>query len=221
MTTPDDRRDPVDVVALAELDAGLPEPAEAARRRTAAEADPDAVAVLEALAATRAELAALPAPEVPQEVTARWAAALAAEAERRGGAPMFHVERRRRAPRRLLLVAAAAAVVVAGLGVLVSRAESPVPAVTRLELVALGRAAVGTMDVGELADPDRRRGCLRVVAAEAVDETLLGGRRVVLDGRQGVLLVLATGTGKGLRILTVDPGCGPDGGSLLAQLIVA
>jgi hypothetical protein len=44
---------------------------------------------------------------------------------------------------------------------------------------------------------------------------------VVLDGQPGVLLVLATGTRGGLRILTVDPACGPGAGTLLAQLVVA
>jgi hypothetical protein len=43
---------------------------------------------------------------------------------------------------------------------------------------------------------------------------------VVLDGRPGVLLVLATGVRGGLRILTVDPACGPAGGTLIAQVVV-
>jgi hypothetical protein len=89
-----------------------------------------------------------------------------------------------------------------------------------VELVALGRAAVGTLDVGDLADPDRRLACLAAVAPAAAGEPLLGGRRVVLDGRPGVLLVLATGTRGGLRILTVDPACGPAGGTLIAQVAV-
>jgi hypothetical protein len=97
----------------------------------------------------------------------------------------------------------------------------PAPAVSRVELVALGRAAVGTTDVGDLADPARRAACLRAVAPAAAGETLLGGRRVVLDGRPGVLLVLATGTRGGLRILTVDPACGGRaGGALITQLVV-
>src|SRR5690349_5897833 len=68
-----------DPVTLAELDAGLPDEVAAARRRAVAEADPDATAVLDALAATRADLAALETPDVPLEVAARWDAALAAE----------------------------------------------------------------------------------------------------------------------------------------------
>jgi len=120
----------------------------------------------------------------------------------------------------LAIVAAVvlAAVVATGLGALVHR---PAPAVSRVELVALGRAAVGTTDVGDLADPARRGACLRAVAPAAAGETLLGGRRIVLDGRPGVLLVLATGNRGGLRILTVDPACGgPAGGALITQLVV-
>jgi hypothetical protein len=241
MTESGGRPDPLDVAALAELDAGLPDDDRAARARTAAAADPEAAAVLDALAATRAELAALPTPEVPPAVAARWAAALTTEARRRldGPSDRHTVTSRgsgavatrvpgppgglwRRVGRRawppLVAAAVLAAVVATGLGALVHR---PAPVVSRVELVALGRAAVGTMDVGDLADPRRRAACLRAVAPAAAGETLLGGRSVVLDGRPGVLLVLATGTTGGLRILTVDPVCGgPDGGTLIAQLVV-
>ncbi len=244
---------PADVAALADLDADLPDPHRAARGRAAAAADPDAAAVLDALAATRAELAALPAPDVPRDVAARWTAVLAAEAapadrhmgprgvteppaDRHRG-PRGGPDRNARARARtragaggrgpagrawpaLLAAAALAAVVGTGLGALVQR-PAAAPTVTRVELVALGRTAVGTLDVGDLADPARRAACLRAVAPDAAGETLLGGRRVVLDGRPGVLLVLATGVRGGLRILTVDPGCGPAGGTLLAQVVVA
>ncbi len=244
MTEPDppDGR-PVDVAALADLDADLPDPHRAARGRAAAATDPDAAAVLDALAATRAELAALPAPDVPPDVAARWTAALAAEAAATAtptpGTPTRPAVHRHMGPRRgsggpgrawpaLLAAAALAAVVGTGLGALVQRpAAAPTtvptgaPTVTRVELVALARTSVGTMDVGDLADPAPRAACLRAVAPAAAGETLLGGRRVVLDGRPGVLLVLATGVRGGLRILTVDPGCGPAGGTLLAQVVVA
>ena len=56
---------------------------------------------------------------------------------------------------------------------------------------------------------------------DAARERLLGGRRVILDGRPGVLLVLATGRRGELHVITVDPGCGPAGGTLLAQVTVA
>ena len=68
-----------DVRLLADLDAGLLDEATAREVRAAADADPAARAVLDALAATRAELAALPDPPVPPALAARWSAALAAE----------------------------------------------------------------------------------------------------------------------------------------------
>jgi hypothetical protein len=72
-----------DIPLLADLDAGLLDEARAREVRAAAEADPAARAVLEALAATRAELAALPDPPVPPGLRARWSAALEAEQARR------------------------------------------------------------------------------------------------------------------------------------------
>ena len=202
---------PPDVLAPAGLDAD-----EAARVRADPATDTRTASVLDALAATRAELAALPVPEVPPGVQERWTAALAAESTHVRTTPARRVTPRRR---RLLAAAALVVLAVVGLGVLARRPEPP-PDGTRVGLVALGRAAVGTLDVGSLADPGRRDGCLDVVAPAAVGETLLGGRRVVLDGRPGVLLVLATGTRGGLRILAVDPGCGPGRGTLIAQTVV-
>jgi hypothetical protein len=221
---PEPRADRVDCAALADVDAGLPDPAEAARRRAGAAADPDAAAVLDALAANRAELAALPAPEVPPAVAARWAAALEAEDANHHmgphGAPPAAIDRQRGHRGRRLLAAALVAVVAAGLGALLHRPDATPVAVAGVELVAVGRATVGTTDVGPLTEPARRAACLRAVAPAATDEALLGGRQVVLDGRPGILLVLATGRGTGLRILTVDPGCGPGGGTLLAEVVV-
>ena len=210
-----------DVTALAELDADLPGPAAAARLRAAARTDPRADAVLDALTATRAHLAALPETPVPTEIEARWAAALAAEGaasesasaradpktqgcagtapdrptDTRGRpdtAPDRHTAKSGARVRRLLLAAA----VTTG-------------------LVALGRDAVGTMDVGDLADPARRAACLRIVAPAAESAPLLGGRRVVLNGRPGTLLVLGTGTLGRLRLVVVDPNCG----TLLAHVV--
>jgi hypothetical protein len=230
--------------ALAEVDADLPGPVAAARLRAAARTDPRAAAVLDALAATRADLAALPETPVPTEIEARWAAALAAEGAASesssaradpktqgcaGTAPDRPTDTRGRpdtAPdrdtaksgarvRRLLMAAAVTTGLVAtGIGVL-PHAGAPGPAVTRLELVALGRDAVGTMDVGDLADPARRAECLRIVAPAAGSAPLLGGRRVVLDRRPGTLLVLGTGTRGRLRLVVVDPNCG----TLLAHVV--
>jgi hypothetical protein len=244
-----DVADVPDATALAELDADLPGPVAAARLRAAARTDPRAAAVLDALAATRADLAALPETPVPTEIEARWAAALASEGATSEGAasesasaradpktqgcagtaPDRPTDTRGRpdtAPdrdtaksgarvRRLLMAAAVTTGLVAtGIGVL-PHAGAPGPAVTRLELVALGRDAVGTMDVGDLADPARRAECLRIVAPAAGSAPLLGGRRVVLDRRPGTLLVLGTGTLGRLRLVVVDPNCG----TLLAHVV--
>jgi len=210
--------DPTDVARLAEYDAGLPDDDEAAARRRAAQADPRAAGVLDALAATRAELAAVGAPELPPAVAARWAAALAAEP----AVARPPRARRRPARRRVLLAAAAVAAAAAAAAGVVGLGTSgqPVLTVSRVDLVAVATSTVGTVDVGALADPGRREACLRAVLPDAAGERLLGGRRVVLDGRPGVLLVLATGTRGGLRVVTVDPGCGPAGGALLAQVRV-
>jgi hypothetical protein len=208
--------DPVDVPALAALDADLPDAGEAAERRRAARTDPRAAEVLDALSTTRADLAALPEPEVPPAVAARWAAAVAAEHPQQ---PSSRPSGRRSRSRVLLAVlAAAAAVAVVVVGA--PRPGPPVLTVSRVDLVAVATAAVGTVDVGALADPDRRQACLRAVLPDAAGLRLLGGRRVVLDGRPGVLLVLATGTRGGLDVVTVDPGCGPTGGTLLARVTV-
>ncbi len=75
-----------DIPLLADLEAGQLDEARAREVRTAAEADPAARSVLEALAATRAELAALPDPPVPLALRARWSAALEAEQSRRRAA---------------------------------------------------------------------------------------------------------------------------------------
>jgi hypothetical protein len=220
--------DPDDPVDLAALDADLPDAARAAVRRRAAQSDPPSADVLDALAATRAELTALPAPEVPPETAARWEAALAAERDRsrppadadedadEGSPP-----RRRRLRPRVVLALSAAAAAVAAVVLGAPRPASPVLTVSRVDLVTVATSAVGVVDVGELGDPARREACLRAVLPDAAGERLLGGRRVVLDGRPGVLLVLATGTRGQLHVVTVDPGCGPAGGTLLAQVTVA
>lgn len=201
---------------LAALDAGLLDPEEAAAVRAAAADDPRSSAVLQALAATRAELAGLPAPTAPPHVQERLAAALEAEGRRR-----------RRAPAVLRRVAAAAAVLaVAATGLLlVSGPEAAPPAVValaRVDLAAAGTAALGVDDLGPLADSARRAACLRAVGPTGArpDDAVLGGRRVLLEGRPGILVVLATGTLGQFRLVVVDPGCGAAGGTLLAETVV-
>lgn len=220
---------------LADLDAGLLDPARAAEVRAAADRDPHAAAVLAALATTRTELGELPDPPVPAEYAARWDAALAAEAARpEPAAPpppaspsgrrllrsASSSERRRIRP---ALVAAVllAAVVVAG--VLWTPRGPAAPSLDGVDLARAGLAVRGDFDVGDLSDPAWRAGCLRAAAPPAVapDAPLLGGRDVVLDGRDGVLLLLGTGVVGRVHIVVVAPGCGPESGELLNALTIA
>ena len=159
--------------------------------------------------AVSAELAALRDPPVPAEVSARWAAALAAES-RRGA-----VRPRRLRPVPVLLAAAALLMLVLALW------PRP-PQAARIGLAADGLAAVGSTDAGALADPARRAGCLRAVGVAGIDPAaaLLGGRQVVVDGRRGVLLVLPSGARGVFQVVVVDPDCGPAGGILLATTTV-
>jgi hypothetical protein len=252
-----------DVELLAELDAGLLAPGRAAEVGAAARRDPAATAVLAALAATRAELAALPVPALPSGSAERWTAALraaveaggaaggptdpdGAAAEPRGGDlavptpaeegtgrrpdgdprrdhPTGRPRRRPRGPRRgprLFVPArrsAVAAVLLGGLaaGLLWPRADPAPP--DRVELAAAGRSALGATDLGGLADPVRRAGCLRALGVLGLDPAAppIGGRRVDLARGPGVLLVFATGELGVFDVVVVDPDCGPSGGTLL------
>jgi hypothetical protein len=210
MTDPHERVAP-SADLLADLDAGLLDPALAAEVRAAAAQDPDATALLAGLAATRTELGELADPPVPAEYAARWDAALAAEA----AAPPELGSRRRRMRAALVAAAVLAAAAVAGLQ-WTPRDDAPM-SLDGVDLVAAGLTVRGDFDVGDLADPARRAGCLRTVAAPGIapDAPLLGGRDVVLGGREGVLLLLATGERGRLHVIVVAPGCGPDGGTLL------
>ncbi|MDN5747107.1 MAG: hypothetical protein L0H64_01025 [Pseudonocardia sp.] len=208
-----------DLELLADLDAGLLEPERAERVRAAALADPQAAAALAALTATRAELAGLPAPPVPPDVAARWAAALDAAPRRETACPEPARARPRvlgsRPRRRVAGAVLAVAAVVAG--VLLARPDDRL-VISRVELAAVARSTIGVDDLGGLADPATRAGCLTAVGR--VDDEVLGGRRVRLDGEQALLLVLSTGTLGRFRVLVVDPACGADGGTVLAEQVI-
>lgn len=241
---------PVDL--LADLDAGLLEPAEAAEVRSAAARDPQAAAVLAALDTTRAELGALADPPVPAQYAARWEAALAAEAapslrtvsdpastppeseptqpdagddtgaagplprlRSLSGRRRWAVVRLRRVRPALVAAVVLAAAVIAGV-VWTPREPAPL-SLEGVDLATVGLAVRGDFDVGLLTDPAQRAGCLSAVAPPGVspDAPLLGGRDVLLDGRHGVLLLLAGGGPGRLHVVVVEPGCGPEGGVLL------
>lgn len=142
-----------------------------------------------------------------------------AAAMRRAAAP--HTRRRAAA----LAAAAVLAATLAGGGVLAGRSEpaDPPTRLDRFDLAAAGTSAVGTLDAGELADPTRRAACLAAVVPDAAGASLLGARRVVLDDRAGVLLVLGGGALGRVRLVVVDPRCGlagGAGGTVLADVTV-
>jgi hypothetical protein len=227
MTEPHERATP-SADLLADLDAGVLDPATAAEVRAAAARDPDAAAVLAALAGTRAELGKLADPPVPAEYASRWDAALAAQAAAPSSPPppagrvVPHRSRSRRRRIRPALVAAAVIAAVGVAGVVMPQREPAPLSLDGVDLAAAGLTVRGDFDVGDLADPARRVGCLRAAEPPGVppDAALLGGRDVVLDGRDGVLLLLAGGRPGRLHIVVVEPGCGPDRGVLIrAQTI--
>lgn len=190
-------REEPDVGLLADLDAGLLDGARADAVRAAALADPPSAAVLDALAATRAELGALTAPPVPPQVAARWSAALA---ELEPPAPAVPLRGR---VRPVLVAAAVLVAALLGAGVLVvTGAVDPrtTVALTGVDLGEVGRGTIGQRDFG----PVEPVGCL---AGLGVPGGVVGGRPVVLDGTPGVLLVVASGERGRFRVLVVDEAC--------------
>ncbi len=193
-----------DVELLADLDAGLLDDDRADEVRAAALADPRFAAVLDALAATRADLAGLTPPPVPPPVAARWSAALA---DLDPPAPAVPARRRR-----LLLAAAALLVALVGAGVVaVTGALDPrtTVAVTGVDLGAVGRGAIGQRDFG----PVEPVGCL---AGLGVPGGVAGGRTVRFEGTPGVLLVVTPGERGRFRVVVVDEACS----RLLADTLV-
>lgn len=208
-----------DVDVLAELDAGLVDGVEVdeatvARRR--AEAGPAAAGVLDALAATRAELRSVPPVALPQGATDRWMATLAdltvdppTTADDEPVAPVVALEPRRRRPMRPALVAAAVLLVaVVTVGIVRSGADDR-QVVSGVQLAGAAVAARGVQDAGAFADPARRAACLLAVAPGIrPDAPLLGATRVRYEGAQGVLLLLGTGRLGVFDVVVVDDACG-------------
>jgi hypothetical protein len=134
--------------------------------------------------------------------------------------PLSGGRRRAVAQLRRVRPALVAAVVLAAavIGSVVWTPREPAPlSLEGVDLAAAGLAVRGEFDVGHLADPARRAGCLSAVAPPGLspDALLLGGRHVIVDGRHGVLLLLAGGGPGRLHVVVVEPGCGPEGGVLL------
>ena len=97
----------------------------------------------------------------------------------------------------------------------VSRPASDVPLSDPQIVGLLSR----TPDYGPLADPQRRASCLSGLGYSAATP-VLGGRPVDMQGRAGVLLVLAADTPRTLLALVVAPDCNSAHTGLLANTLV-
>jgi hypothetical protein len=207
MTT-DPERPATLVEQVAELDAGLVDGREAGAaavlaRRSELAAEPGIAAVIDALAATSAELAAAPPVPLPAGTAERWSALV-------DGLHELPVEEPEPAPRWRLAVAVAAvaaALVVVAAGVAALSAPAR-PTVSDSQLVREALATRAVYDAGELADPARRAACLAAVAPGVPTEApLIGAREVRFDGRPATLLLLGTGRLGQFTAIVVEEGC--------------
>ena len=212
--TPDDR-DVDNIDAMASSDDGVLTDALARTRADlaahAAATPPVPVGLLADIDRALAAERATPPTETPAETPARpLAATPTARDEARGS-------RSSRRPRWVAAAVAAALLAVALVaGVLVARSAGPdrppAPIVAAPPVLTVGdgasglREGFGRSDYGPLGDPARLAGCL---AAHGVPPGVrpVGARQVVVDGAPGVLLVLPTGVAGRFQVLVVGPGC--------------
>lgn len=236
---------PWSVDVLADLHAGVLDEAEAARLWPRVEADPEAMAVIAALDATRSDLAELgraQATPIPTHVAARIDAALAAERHHGAGGvphaaagPIDLAAARRRRHRRLgwtagLLTAAAAVAGAVAISVpnnttagnpVAQPTTEPGPPLT-LRADDLGRAlgnTLGEHDYGPLESRQRLDAC-RSAAGLETDAEPAGVRPVTIDGERAVLVVLTTGRFGQYRLIAFSPACGPGNPGILEDRTV-
>lgn len=132
------------------------------------------------------------------------------------------------------LAGAAAALAAAGFGT-AALVGSPGPATSTLTtarhitvttpVVPLSGPQIAALvghppDYGPLRDPVRRASCLTGLGYPATT-AVLGARPITVEGRTGVLLVLAGDTGATLVAVAVAPGCSAADTGLLAQTTIA
>ncbi|WNV91410.1 hypothetical protein [Umezawaea sp. Da 62-37] len=230
---------PWSVDLLADLHAGVLDAETEAALRPRVESDPDALAVLEALDATLADLSSLPPIPMPRDVAERIDAAIAAEA--RGARPpvVSLNDARQRKNKRLgwgasVLVAAAAAVgvalvVIPGGGGETTNDAAPPPArstpapgqaaptavpplaVTGQNFGPIVGDVLKAQNYGPLENQETLVGCLK--GGNIPASKPLGVSPIQLDDRAAVMAILPGGGPKpgAFRIVVLDPKtCGPD-----------
>ena len=225
---------PLTVEVLADLQAGLLDDESAARVRRRVRDDPEAEKILRALNRVRCDVATLgaePAPDVPPDVTARISAALgSAEA----GEPVAHSARPRNRPARVVAGVAGVGAILAAVGVgtaALITAPEPAPSTpvtaehitvsTPPMVIPLSQDEIlglldQSPDYGPLGDPARRASCLTGLGYPASTQ-VLGARRVEINARPGVVLVVPGDTPHSLAVYAVALNCSAADTGLLAN----
>ncbi len=225
---------PLTAEVIADLQAGLLDDESAARVRQRVRDDPQAQEILRALNRVRCEVATLgaePAPEVPPDVAARISATLgSAEA----GQPVVHSARPRIRPARVVAGVAGVGAVLAAVGVgtaALITAPGPTPSTpvtaehitvsTPPMVIPLSRDEIlglldQSPDFGPLGDPARRASCLTGLGYPAATQ-VLGARRVEINARPGVVLVVPGDTPHSLAVYAVALNCSAADTGLLAN----
>ncbi|MGZ4525850.1 MAG: hypothetical protein ACXVX7_05200 [Mycobacterium sp.] len=225
---------PLTVEVLADLQAGLLDDESAARVRRRVRDDPEAEKILRALNRVRCDVATLgaePAPDVPPDVTARISAALgSAEA----GEPVAHSARPRNRPARVVAGVAGVGAILAAVGVgtaALITAPEPAPSTpvtaehitvsTPPMVIPLSQDEIlglldQSPDYGPLGDPARRASCLTGLGYPASTQ-VLGARRVEINARPGVVLMVPGDTPHSLAVYAVALNCSAADTGLLAN----
>lgn len=230
----DDAEPPLTVELLADLQAGLLDDESAARVRQRVRGDPEAERILRALNQVRCDVATLgagPAPDVPSELTTRISAALGSAGT---GQPVAHSARPRIRSGRVIAGVAGVCAVLAAVGVgtaALITAPGPAPSTpvtadhitvsTPPMVIPLSQDEIlgllgQSPDYGPLGDPARRASCLTGLGYPA-STPVLGARRVEINARPGVVLVVAGDAPHSLAVYAVALNCNAADTGLLAN----
>ena len=236
MSEADDGADepPLTVEVLADLQAGLLDDESAARVRQRVRDDPAAGQMLRALNRVRCDVAALgadPAPESrprsPPGSRRRWH-------RRRRATPSAHAVRPRIRPARVVAAVAGVGALLAAIGVgtaalITAPAPTPSTPVTAEHItvstppmaIPLSQDEIlglldQSPDYGPLGDPARRASCLSGLGYPASTQ-VLGARRVEINARPGVVLVMPGDTPHSLAVYAVALNCSAADTGLLAN----
>lgn len=232
---------PLTVELLADLQAGVLDDEVAARVRRQVRGDAHAARVLDALNQVRRDVAAVgadpaSAPDPPPQVGARVSAALRSVDPASGGAAgrATHSARPHLRPARTVAAVAGLFAVLAAIGfgtVALLHAPEPAPSTPGdiehitvstppMEIPLSPSEILGLLDrapdFGSLSDPARRASCLTGLGYPAATP-VLGARRVEINARPGIVLVIPGDSPHILAAFAVSPNCSAADTGLLAN----